>query len=81
MTRLPKAVGQILEQIDTNLPMSVVIDVLMDYLKGETGTIDALSVPVDHSWDFNDHTPAGSVLSIDEEKNKTATADFFNTGK
>ncbi|WP_430611883.1 LCP family protein [Enterococcus sp. DIV0876] len=78
MSRIPKAVGQICGQVDTNVPISVVLEVIMDYLKGETGAIQALSVPVDHSWDFDDNTPVGSVLTIDEEKNKQAIADFFN---
>lgn len=78
MTRIPKAVGKIFGQIDTNLPVSVVIDVLMDYLKGDTGDIDALSIPVDHSWDFADDTPVGSVLTIDKEKNKEAITAFFD---
>ncbi|MBO0462172.1 MULTISPECIES: LCP family protein [Enterococcus] len=75
--KLPKAIGKLLGSIQTNLPESVLLDCGLDFLNNDK-KIDTLSVPVDKSWDFNDNTPAGSVLEIDLAKNKQAISEFLN---
>ncbi len=75
--KLPKAIGQLLGSIKTNLPESVLIDCGIDFLKDDK-PIDTLSVPVEGSWNFNDYTPSGSVLELDLEKNQLAINQFLD---
>lgn len=77
VARLPKVVGKISGQIETNLPLSVITNALTEVLTGDMSQIQTLSVPVEKSWEFDDNTPSGSVLSIDEEKNREEIRTFF----
>lgn len=77
MSRLPKVIGKISGQIETNIPLSILTDFLKEFLIGDMSNLETLSIPIDKSWNFDDNTPSGSVLSIDEEKNKKAIEEFF----
>lgn len=77
LVNLPKVLGEALGIIDTNLSSDVLVDVAKDFLLGKVKTTKCLSVPVKGSWNFNDNTPSGSVIEIDEGKNVTAISDFL----
>ncbi|MFK4566910.1 LCP family protein [Enterococcus sp. UD-01] len=74
---LPQVAGKIVGKIDTNVPTSLLIDLAKDFLSGKVKPLKSLSVPVEDSWDFNDDTPSGSVLQIDEQKNTEAIQTFM----
>ncbi|MTD41358.1 LytR family transcriptional regulator [Erwinia sp. CPCC 100877] len=74
---LPQVAGKIVGKIDTNVPTSLLIDLAKDFLSGKVKPLKSLSVPVENSWDFNDNTPSGSVLQIDEQKNVDAIQAFM----
>jgi LCP family protein required for cell wall assembly len=74
---LPQVAGKIVGKIDTNVPTSLLIDLAKDFLSGKVKPLKSLSVPVENSWDFNDDTPSGSVLQIDEQKNADAIQTFM----
>ena len=76
-TSLPKVIGKISGQIETNLPLSIITKSLTEFLTGDKSLIQTLSVPVEKSWEFEDNTPSSSILSIDEEKNTAAIRNFF----
>lgn len=81
LIQLPKVIGEAVGSVDTNVPTNVLIDIAKDFIMGKTKQLETLSVPVKDSWDFNDHTNAGSVLEIDEDKNAEAIQQFLKAGE
>lgn len=74
---LPQVAGKIVGRIDTNVPTSLLIDLAKDFLTGKVKPLESLSVPVEGSWDFDDDTPSGSVILLDEQQNAEAIQDFL----
>ncbi|MGL4698105.1 LCP family protein [Enterococcus larvae] len=81
IARLPRLLGEAVGYVDTDLPYDVLLDVGTSFLFGTIKELQTLSIPVEGSWDFNDYTPSGSVLEIDEEKNRTAIETFLTNGE
>lgn len=79
--QLPKVAGEAVGYLDTNIPTSLIIDLAKDFVLGGVKPLESLSVPVEGSWDFNDYTPSGSVLEIDEQINAEAISDFLKKGE
>lgn len=75
--KLPQVAGELVGRIDTNVPTSLLVDLATDFLSGKVKDLESLSVPVQGTWDFDDNTPSGSVILIDEDKNAAAIKEFL----
>lgn len=74
---LPQVAGKIVGKIDTNVPTSLLIDLAKDFLSGKVKPLESLSVPVEGTWEFDNETPSGSVITLDEQKNADAIQTFM----
>lgn len=77
LSRLPKTIGKLLGYVETNIPEKTILSVGKDFALGSNKEMEALSVPIENSWQFNDDTPSGSVLEIDTEVNAKAINKFL----
>ncbi|MFC0232998.1 LCP family protein [Vagococcus entomophilus] len=73
-----EAVGKVQGYTTTDIPNSFYLSVAKDFVIGSVNPLEKMTVPVDDSWSYENYTSVGSVLSIDELKNKLAVQKFVN---
>lgn len=77
--KLPRVIGTILPYVETNMKTSTILSLGKDYLLNPIDSIETMTIPVEGSFWDETYDHAGAVLAIEEEKNRQAIKEFFET--
>jgi polyisoprenyl-teichoic acid--peptidoglycan teichoic acid transferase len=75
--KLPKLIGVVQPFVNTNVNTGDMISMAMDFMKGGTGNIETLRIPVKNGYTDARVSGDGLVLQLDLEKNKQALHEFI----
>jgi len=78
LLNIPKTIGALSNYIQTDLTSKDEITRVLSFAIKGGADIETMTVPIADSYSFNTYSHAGSVIELDEEKNKAAIAEFLN---
>ncbi|WP_010300699.1 LCP family protein [Kurthia senegalensis] len=77
VSHYPKLIGALQGYVQTDLTRSQQMGLVFNAVKGGDVTIEKLTVPAKNTYQYASYPGVGSVLQIDEEKNRQIVTDFL----
>lgn len=77
VSHYPKLIGALQGYVQTDLTRSQQMGLVFNAVKGGDVSIEKLTIPAKNTYQYASYPGVGSVLQIDEEKNRQIVTDFL----